>query len=239
MCNINISSIENWIEHSKSELHENNINNIQRKAELKEKNIKIPKNTKNNKSIIKNKKLFSAYDDVEEEDDIYNQLNDEKKQLIKENIKKIITDTFEDKQKNKKNIRDSIPKGFFDDPTEDSKLHIELKEEQKKKNEKFDEKLLINADTVKNEISSESDNDEILNNEVMAMIECAEFLGNLTKMNKKKKYHQILREEEIKIEPENYLNKKRKIFEIDFDDQDSNDSLNFENFINTDFRNTK
>ena len=72
----------------------------------------------------------------------------------------------------------------------------------------------------------------------MAMIECAEFLGNLTKMNKKKNYKQLLKEEN-KIKPENYLNKKRNIFEIDIDDQDSNDSLNLDNYINTDFRNLK
>lgn len=118
---------------------------------------------------------------------------------------KIINTTFEDKDSNKKNLLSNIPKGFFDDPKKDYRYQLELEEEkeneskkasqiekqknkkieaEKKREEKLNKEINENAEEKESEGESE---DAALNEEISAMIECAEFLGNLTKKEKRRK----------------------------------------------------
>jgi len=231
--------------------------------------------------------LFSAYADVDEESesDEESDLDDEKKKLLKENVLKIINSTFDDKESNKKSLLSNIPKGFFDDPSKDYRYQSQLDElEEEKKNESkkaaaqiekerikrkreedFNAKNNDNANGNKDlESDGESEN-AALNEEISAMIECAEFLGNLTKKEKKRKLLKVsfgdqYRAEDIrnreKVESEHeqqqkeeedntcLLRKKRKANDtknfcqknnVSSDNESS--SVDLDEIINTDFRN--
>ena len=189
---------------------------------------------------------------------------------MKENVLKIINTTFEDREQNKKNLLNNIPKGFFDDPKKDYRFQLEIEEEKEKESKKAqmkkekkkieDEKrqkenFNANKDNAEDKESEGESYDAALNEEISAMIECAEFLGNLTKKEKKKKFQKInLREnyadedqegkEGKKDKTKILLGKKRnndekydKENKIDKKDNSEDDSVDMEEIFNTDFRN--
>ncbi len=299
-----IDSLKLWHNHSNSEPHKNKLIYFEKKAEEK-RDLKKPEKskllTKTIKTVILDKNsqltnkisttthskkqlvkpnLFSAYDDIEEsESEEDDNLNDEQKHTLKENVLKIINQNFEDKDVNKKNLLTSIPKGFFDDPTKDHRFMIEIEEEKeaeskraknekdKKKNENEKIKLSFLQDKEKEDKESETGSeDNALNEEIYAMIECAEFLGSLAKKEKKRRFNKINFsrdfsnedvKEEIFLDDSNHINEKDKkllnkkrfnekiadnkaLFQNDISNrnkEDDDSSVDLEKLFNTDFRN--
>jgi len=210
-----IDTLKFWNVHSNSEKHITNLSNFEKKAESKKaKNIEKLLTKKTSKlqhkatssDLNKNPKMgnnfFAAYEEESESEE--SNLDEQKKQNLKENVFKIINQTFEDKDVNKKNLLSSIPKGFFDDPSKDQRYRLELEEEKEEEQKKMKyeiEKKKIEDEKKQKEYKqelnteekeSDEDTDDIaLNEEISAMIECAEFLGNLAKKEKKKKYRKI------------------------------------------------
>jgi hypothetical protein len=185
-------------------------------------------------------------------------------------VLKIINTTFEDRDQNKKNLLNNIPKGFFDDPKKDYRFQLELEEEKEKESKKAqmkkekkkieDEKrqkenFNANKDNAEDKESEGENYDAALNEEISAMIECAEFLGNLTKKEKKKKFQKISFGESYGYEDQEEKEGKKDITKLllgkkrnndekydngnkkDKKDNSEDDSVDMEEIFNTDFRN--
>jgi hypothetical protein len=164
------------------------------------------------------KSLLNNYDKTSESDETSSEINEEKKILIKENINKIINETF-NKEEYKKtlNTLKNLPKDFFDNPKNDSNFNLNFLLDEDKEKEKLkklnnienqreidqlkikerDENFNVEKEDYQKDIDNENENENEIDEDIIAMIECAEFLGNLTK-NKKKKNYEILFQDKIK-----------------------------------------